>query len=599
MPTANAGVMLAIAVPAAILAIVSTMVLLPKKRKSKAGSEDQTLDRKNLKGVLKVDPEAMSSASLLLPERFLMPEMAVDDRNSPKDANVNLLSTSGRWLNDVVAQGMRSSVANRLLELIMSPLEYWSPAEDKRIPAQSASRPLLEQSSADQGVPARIQEAKANSQRSIYYTSIQGEVQKCKKNKKWWKDPDFPHEDSSISSSLVSKNHQSALDLIKSMGVIWANPMEFCVTRRSLLRSSNDDRTWLIDDDVDDESSPVQLVSSIDHYASGVIVAALQSNPLLCDALIDRTYESHGILGVSLRWEGRFQMVWVDLFFPCSNYNKNDSHLKGQRALKLVFGSGETNVHDTWSLVIEKACAKLCGGFLAIYGVEKMSKVLSMIDNGDDMEIVIGDELRKDASSQSKSCQKLFKQISDGLSNQRSLVLAGSCASAASEGGNNDASNIPRGQTFIVLEAVAAGNERLLLLRSPFGSVDGSGKWKGRPEQWKQIGDEKNSVREAASRAQKGRKDVFWLSLEEFVQNFDGVVIHTFELSSAEQKRRAEIMSAFSGFPQQLKPGLSERQRKMQAKAQADQIAAELIAEEERTSKRQGPKMKKKRKGTR
>ncbi|EKX47296.1 hypothetical protein GUITHDRAFT_152073 [Guillardia theta CCMP2712] len=215
------------------------------------------------------------------------------------------------------------------------------------------------------------------------------------------------------------------------------------------------------------------------------------------------------------------------------------------------------------------------------------------------MEIVIGDELRKDASSQSKSCQKLFKQISDGLSNQRSLVLAGSCASAASEGGNNDASNIPRGQTFIVLEAVAAGNERLLLLRSPFGSVDGSGKWKGRPEQWKQIGDEKNSVREAASRAQKGRKDVFWLSLEEFVQNFDGVVIHTFELSSAEQKRRAEIMSAFSGFPQQLKPGLSERQRKMQAKAQADQIAAELIAEEERTSKRQGPKMKKKRKGTR
>ena len=59
------------------------------------------------------------------------------------------------------------------------------------------------------------------------------------------------------------------------------------------------------------------------------------------------------------------------------------------------------------------------------------------------------------------------------------------------------------------------------------------------------------------------------------MQNFDVVVVHTFEcetsyaasklcltgfvvllrLSSAEQKRRAEIMSAFSGFPQQLKPG--------------------------------------------
>lgn len=162
----------------------------------------------------------------------------------------------------------------------------------------------------------------------------------------------------------MSKNHQLALDLIKvnivprvrrcidgnvflevdgrhlgqpygvlrySQVLVEVKPREFdeLYDANFDLRSSNDDRTWLIDDDVDDDviatccsccfldvmadcrqSSPVQLVSSIDHYASGVIVAgskredmavshimikcsALQSNPLLCDALIDRTYESH------------------------------------------------------------------------------------------------------------------------------------------------------------------------------------------------------------------------------------------------------------------------------------------------------------------
>eukprot|EP00960_Hanusia_phi_P041238 754898-Hanusia_phi.AAC.9 len=48
--------------------------------------------------------------------------------------------------------------------------------------------------------------------------------------------------------------------------------------------------------------------------------------------------------------------------------------------------------------------------------------------DGDDREIFIEEEMRTDASGQSKSCQRLFKQISDGLSNQKSLVLAGSCA---------------------------------------------------------------------------------------------------------------------------------------------------------------------------
>eukprot|EP00960_Hanusia_phi_P041236 754898-Hanusia_phi.AAC.7 len=168
------------------------------------------------------------------------PEATVDDRQS-RDSSVNLLSTSGRWLNDVIAQGMHSSVANRLLEAIMSPLEYLSPADGLSLP------------------PPSIRLSHCLSRHKAHISELFPSCLGARTSRSRGAHP-YPG----------SSGERTKGDVFQSVGVTWANPMEFCVTRRSLMRwpmvipdslcdaelhfrSVNDDRTWLIDEDMEVE----------------------------------------------------------------------------------------------------------------------------------------------------------------------------------------------------------------------------------------------------------------------------------------------------------------------------------------------------------
>mmetsp|Transcript_10627 Transcript_10627/g.16656 ORF Transcript_10627/g.16656 Transcript_10627/m.16656 type:complete len:106 (-) Transcript_10627:114-431(-) len=85
----------------------------------------------------------------------------------------------------------------------------------------------------------------------------------------------------------------------------------------------------------------------------------------------------------------------------------------------------------------------------------------------------------------------------------------------------------------------------------------------------------------------------FWMTLQDFVQSLEGMEVCSRSMTSAESRRRAELLSLFAEDRDALKPGVRRREHLIRAHVEADKMAADLIAEEERKKKR-SPKSKKK-----
>jgi hypothetical protein len=97
----------------------------------------------------------------------------------------------------------------------------------------------------------------------------------------------------------------------------------------------------------------------------------------VADDLIDETFEEQGIYGVSFFVEGRWRMVWVDAYFPCtakplavvrtSSHHRGSTTLPSRQLWRPLFARMK-DTKEIWSLVVEKAYAKLKGNYSAIVG---------------------------------------------------------------------------------------------------------------------------------------------------------------------------------------------------------------------------------------
>jgi hypothetical protein len=114
----------------------------------------------------------------------------------------------------------------------------------------------------------------------------------------------------------------------------------------------------------------------------------------VADDLIDETYEDAGIYGVTFWADGRWRMVWVDAYVPCTSKELSlgsDRMMNGRsmnstgrgRAVKR-FRPLFAKMKDTkeiWTLLVEKAYAKYKGGYEAIVGGHP-GEALSLITGG-------------------------------------------------------------------------------------------------------------------------------------------------------------------------------------------------------------------------
>jgi hypothetical protein len=580
-------------------------------------------------------------------------------QNSTASSNGNQNQKEQKWFSDSGVLGAMLNVAQWPLDYIEKKTGHGSEVfeeaaeqvEGARLGAGTGSKsaPLPAPAVVEASLPNhRLVEARLNTvpAKSIYYKDIESEAALCLKKQKaarkavngdtpgskscergLWKDPDFGPEDSSLSAGLVGlpraqkqtgdgQAHPPAHPLADAIGQIvakgqsvpWKIPRDFSTSRKQPGHREDGEGTWVHVDIADILESAAMAKKTatladpplVNRYFATAVALVMQSNPLMCDSLIDLTHEAQGIYGATFFVDGKWSIVWTDSYFPCY------PPLTGvvtERA-RTLFPS-ITDQREIWTLVIEKAFAKLHHSYEEMLNVP-LNTVLEQVTGGDANLIDLSPH-RASAGSPGT----LWRQIEKASMGRGGGLLSMSGAgggitflaatsrpllspSAKDANGNSleDAAQmygIGHGLTYAVVAAVEAAGQRLLLLRAPPGAGEWSGDWSPSSSSW--SGESGAAVRaavDAVKRTPQLEGD-FWISFLDFVQRFDGLATLRMKVSAEELALRNKVLdcvhSAGAGRAA-LSPGLEMRYKHLMQRAVADRMAQELLSSESQKRKK-------------
>jgi len=170
--------------------------------------------------------------------------------------------------------------------------------------------------------------------------------------------------------------------------------------------------------------------------------------------------QKNGCYQICMKIKGEWQIVLLDDYFPCSK--------KSQQPL-----FAKPNGEELWVMLLEKAWAKVNGGYLNIVGGTP-TEVMSVLTN-------FGVEY---CSHDIKDFNKdnHWKKIKD--SDDKGFIMA--CASRSTGDGKNV--GIVQGHAYTLMKAMEAtlksGDVRLLQIRNPWGNFDFTGSWSDGSKEW-------------------------------------------------------------------------------------------------------------------
>ena len=394
----------------------------------------------------------------------------------------------------------------------------------------------------------RIREARANSLGGPR-PSIEDVAAECRGRKCSWKDAEFGHD-----AAHVFRDWPAGLD---KGAVTWEPPSRYCATRRPVGKTRDGKRTWLYCDSNGDgiaSAAEAMKASEIEQGAIGdcYLLSALATavkDLQVADDLIDETYEDAGIYGVSLWLDGRWRMVWVDACVPCVVREMQLPAGKGTgrgRAVKR-FRPLFARLKDTkeiWTLLVEKAYAKVKGSYEAIVGGHP-GEALAMLTGGKAgfTSIISQESHLLPRPTTEFVWQTLVSKLS-GASDPGAgcFVGAGSVRPSArnAKAQENFLKGIVPGHAYSVLDAVevklaaagehseeedqetapATGPHRLVRLRNPWGHGEWEGKWADRCDAWKTPAGRELAAQLGARRGDNDDDGSFWMHLSDFTLRF-------------------------------------------------------------------------------
>jgi hypothetical protein len=270
-------------------------------------------------------------------------------------------------------------------KVLTPPSEPAIPSVNASADAAAIESAILAASSALAPLSERIREARQNPfrdpARAHDCQTIEQVAASCRKAGREWKDPDFGHAEDDL-----FKNWPAGLD---KSAVSWEPPSRYCSTRRPVGKTKAGKRTWLYCDFNGDGVATAAEAMKGSEIEQGLLgdcyllcaLATAVKDLQVADDLIDETYEDAGIYGVSLWVDGRWRMVWVDAYVPCtsrelslgSDRMMNGRSMQGTgRARAMIrcrpLFAKMKDTKEIWTLLVEKAYAKLKGGYEAIVG---------------------------------------------------------------------------------------------------------------------------------------------------------------------------------------------------------------------------------------
>ncbi len=199
----------------------------------------------------------------------------------------------------------------------------------------------------------------------------------------------------------------------------------------------------------------------------------------------------NGLYGINLRVDGIWKMVLIDESFPCIE-NKKDNKF---------FAFSSLNAKLIWLNLIEKAYAKICGGYTNILN-GNVSEIFDLLTDAPTNKIEIA-SLKKNE----------VKNIINEALNEKYIICA-----KANNSNSFDVGLIP-GNNYIINDlknlSVGISVENLILMKNIFGSQKYYGNWSKNSKKW--IPSLKNNIPKD--------EDEFFISLDDFYNYFSVLYI--------------------------------------------------------------------------
>lgn len=377
----------------------------------------------------------------------------------------------------------------------------------------------------------RIAEARRNNK-----FDVEAAAAACKSSGQPWKDPHFGHDaypGNSIGDMELRDGERGKPLVLGQDGVTWQPPWKFSHLKRPLGVRHDGVPTWLYSDNDKDgivsaaesmETADAVQGSVGDCYFLAALAAVVQHHPDLAEDLIDETHEAQGIYGVTLWRRGKWRMTWVDGYFPC--YRPSAKSHRGKH--RLVF-AGASDGKEIWTLVVEKAFAKVAGSYDAISGGQ-VSAALEMLTGG------------RGRRRRPKDLASEWDQLKEDVLSDEHFVGAGSQQLAPNNAVEQKKAlqGIVTGHAYTICN-VYEGEEsslRLVELRNPWGRVMYHGDWGPGSRKWN---DEEGREARAVVGTLRTREGRFWMAWEDFVACFDSVDICHLNFSEEDRAHRAAL----------------------------------------------------------
>ena len=221
-------------------------------------------------------------------------------------------------------------------------------------------------------------------------------------------------------------------------------------------------------------------------------IAALAERPkLVRRTVLTKSANQHGLYNVKLCRMGGWQALTLDDLFPCFPLAEP------------IFS--KNNQNEIWVMLLEKAFAKLFGGYLRL-------------ETGDVRKALV-DLTGCPTFTYRLNSEETQPKIIDGsffadLSywNEQNYLITATTREVPPE---NSIAGLIREHAYCVLRTASADGTRLLQLRNPWGVFEWTGDWSNESPLWTtQL---KNKIKPELDEA----NGTFWISLDHFAENFE------------------------------------------------------------------------------
>ena len=246
-------------------------------------------------------------------------------------------------------------------------------------------------------------------------------------------------------------------------------------------------------------------------------LAALCSYPnLIYQIFKTKTVNQYGYYEIILFINGKFQIVIIDDYFPVQKDNPS----------QLQFAKPNNN--EIWVLLLEKAWAKVNGGYTNIIGGSPRSALKAL--TGFCSENIKTHALPK---------EELFAKINEALS-YKCII----CSTTSKSKEMNVNCGLIANHVYTVLSTYVITKKKkqycLLQIRNPWGFMEWSGKWSDKSAQWTQ------DIQEQVGFKCDENDGVFYMELDDFVDFFVSTDICYIQYSS---KTKMYVVSSHENLP--------------------------------------------------